>query len=883
MVAKASDSASIDSASASPGGQLLAKREMTESSFGSTIPRADGSNFFPRFQMMRKWFDKSNAKHECLYWATILTGFLQLGIKIASLIIFCEIDDSETPMKPVWIVFTSINILFLCLVLLIYLVRRHYHRGRRWFSTYFSARDSDDTEKLLKSDNEPRHKSFQSGSLLSRLEFLVNVVLTTFIVVTSVVFLANASSHILTLPTYSTRAAVSVGFEATDCALAVVFFVFDMLYECMSFAMVSQALAMLITVLNFLVCVVCIWANEYARIYNSLNWDGSLSDLKSVLSHVRAFSYFGIVVAFASGVGFVSSMALDATNRLSDIGSTLSTTYLLAEFAALIIGIVYFSMSCQNIHLFLSYQWALRNVLIANICCASAAMLLSFFGILAMMKVRQRPMTDLKVEEYDLNKLSEEQLAVWIRLIDTYHKQEGKNPDTAAGFEAISLFKAYINSPMPHMNCRVLRVFDAGAKAYEKIRAWDNLDNHAAFDADEASLINDKEVLINNSTDGDSKAQGQGGGGLSKNAAKRAKLKAAKKAAKRGDSAAATNVHEQLQQSPEEIRRDTQFRNDLISTEALVLLTCIEDYDLLSAVKSTWYGKILSKLIGAESPLKLTCIRFGLLATHWPFRQSMVFTSHTRKPNARAAAVCRAIASYNCALPKNKRCTMILNPTVAHLGMEQVLKPSGWLSVPLPPSHVVDLRPYKKYTLNEYLKKIKYRDQSKAFKRANGEVIETTDFNEINCSKAISLWWNIASKRTADGNTSVLANPTVEFLESLGSVSNEKGSRSLLFLKVDGNVIASAVLFRLGDTITSDIQGLDHENARQYNAYFVMMQETIQIALKSGLKFVDFGPTTSQPKMAIGSQEVEIYGGIFVRAPLSWFVTIFSGSVHVDE
>ena len=37
-----------------------------------------------------------------------------------------------------------------------------------------------------------------------------------------------------------------------------------------------------------------------------------------------------------------------------------------------------------------------------------------------------------------------------------------------------------------------------------------------------------------------------------------------------------------------------------------------------------------------------------------------------------------------------------------------------------------------------------------------------------------------------------------------------KKYRSLLFLKVDNQIIASCVIFRLGDTMTSDIQGLDH-------------------------------------------------------------------------
>ena len=78
--------------------------------------------------------------------------------------------------------------------------------------------------------------------------------------------------------------------------------------------------------------------------------------------------------------------------------------------------------------------------------------------------------------------------------------------------------------------------------------------------------------------------------------------------------------------------------------------------------------------------------------------------------------------------------------------------------------------------------------------------------------------------------------------------------RSLLFLKVDDQIIASCVIFRLGDTMTSDIQGLDHAISKQYKAYFVMMQEVIKIGLREGVKFIDFGPTTEDAKVTIGLQ-----------------------------
>lgn len=853
---------------------LIGKRDSC-SSTSSKSEGGLGSNFNPRFQQLKRWIGVPKNKRTVLFWATVSTGYLQLALKIVSLILICELNNVNVK-RAAWIAFTSTNILLLALSLVLLQCKRYYpHKKLEVIKTLAN----EDKEKLLKSKEEEDTEGKEISGFWSRLGFLYNMFSATFIVITSVVFLANTSSHILTQTTYSTQAAVEIGFQSSDCALAAVFLCFSVLYECLSFAMVAQALTVVISVMKLLISILCIWANQVYRIL-SYPENFYLDDrILQLLSEIKSFTYFGIIIGFASGVGFVTGLSLDASNRLSDLGSTVSMTYIISSGISFCISAVYFGLSCYDIKQFSSDVITLRDVLLANVLVSFVAMVLSIGGIVAMLKVRKRPNTYLMVEEYDLSKLSQDQLDVWARLIDVYNKEESSNPDTAAGCEAISLLKAYADSPMQTMNCRVLRIYDAGTKAYEKIRAWERLDNNDAFGDDESiSLPNKKENLVNEKAD-DSKGQG-----LSKNAAKRAKLKAAKKAANNATGGNPANtVREQLQQSSEKIKRDTEFRNDLIATEALVLLTSIENYDLLSSSANTWYGKLAGRLIGAESPFKLTCIRLGLLATHWPFRQAMLFTSHTRKPNARAAAICRAIADYNKVLPRSKRCTMILNPTVAHRGMEQALRPSGWSSVPLPPSHVIDLRPYANNTLQEYLKKIKYRDQSKNFRRGGGQAIETTDFSTENCTTAIDLWWNIASKRIADGNTSVLANPTVDFLKSLGTSQNEKGYRSLLFLKVDNKIIASAVLFRLGDTITSDIQGLDHEYARQYNGYFVMMQETISLALKSGLKFVDFGPTTSQPKMAIGCKEIYLFGGIYARPPLSWGINLFSGNVHVDE
>lgn len=370
----------------------------------------------------------------------------------------------------------------------------------------------------------------------------------------------------------------------------------------------------------------------------------------------------------------------------------------------------------------------------------------------------------------------------------------------------------------------------------------------------------------------------------SKNALKRAEKKAAKKAQRQGKR---ISVHEALlnpedrQKTQEALEHEKHFQATLMATEALILLTYVENYDLVSNLDSSkWYWRLVQRMLGSQSSLKFLCVRMGLLASHWPFREAIFYTAPAKKPKARTAAVLRAVGDWNKTLSRGERCTMLLCPMVAHQGLESVFNPSGWQTVSVPPSHVVDLRKFQGFALKDYLKAIKYRNQAVAFNKAKGEVIETTDFSEENCTLMMNLWHNIASKRTSEGHTAVLVDPSVSFVRSLGSVKHD-GLRTLLMLKVDGCCIASCVLFRLGDTLTSDLQGLDHELGRHYNAYFVMMQETIAIALREGIKYVDFGPTTSKPKLDIGAKEVHLVGGISSRAPLNWCISAFASNVDL--
>lgn len=330
-----------------------------------------------------------------------------------------------------------------------------------------------------------------------------------------------------------------------------------------------------------------------------------------------------------------------------------------------------------------------------------------------------------------------------------------------------------------------------------------------------------------------------------------------------------------------DIKERVKFHADLMATEALVLLTSIDEYDLTAELKGK-AGEFLRAHFGKESRSKLLCIRFGLLGFHWPFVRSTFYCSNSKHPVARSAAVMYAISRWNKKRPKAERCTILLDPTYKNAVPEQAIQFGGWYRVKLPASHIIDLRRHKSKSIHEFFRAIKYRNQDGVFRQAGGVTVEERIFTRENCDLAISLWQNIARNRSDNGNTSVLIAPTSAFVQTLGSEVNESSHRTLLFLKVHGEVVASCILFRLGDTITSDLQGLHQEHARPLKAYFVMMQEVITIALREGKSFVDFGPTTEKPKVDIGCQSVPLTGALRAsNVLLSAAVRVAAGNVKV--
>ncbi|CAK9441210.1 uncharacterized protein LODBEIA_P50790 [Lodderomyces beijingensis] len=614
------------------------------------------------------------------------------------------------------------------------------------------------------------------------------------------------------------------------------------------------------------------------------------------------FVLSGAFMIGQSIMGITITILVDQKNRLNEIIGRLIFSYDLLLF---FLGLLYIACTAvasvkfdykptgnlNEIPISLPILFGVSvGILLIEFCCTR------YFRIRTLQHVYE-------VEEYDLEELSDHQKRGWSKLIDFNKKYNGG----VTGAYAISLMENYVHAELPGMKCKVLRIFDKEKQTEHPRKKGEGEDanegnggdlekqfassknhhhnqnnfnnshhsNNSSSSHHHHNYLNkmntpydelDQETLLFQNaptlagSDMSIRSLEEEYKPLSKNQLK--KLAKKTKQAKQ-------------QQEMQSLENNTEkFYQELMNTQALVLLTIVEEFDLSERIPG-WIGKKLNKLFGKDSKCPILCIKFGLLGFHWPFKRSTFYTSFTKKPVARSASVLYAISHWN---QTHEKCTVLLDPGYKDASFEAGVDYSGWIKIKLPSSHIIDLRPFVNQSSTEFFKAIKYRNQENAFKQAKGVVDQTFSFNYENCQEIIVMNDKIAESRSSSGQSSQLLHPNWEFIYNLGNFSNDKKERSLLFLKVGDQIIASCVIFRLGETMTSDIQGLDHEISKKYKAYFVMMQEVVKIGLSEHVSFIDFGPTTEDAKVAIGCSVVPLMGSIYPRYKFMGPIISFAAS-----
>jgi hypothetical protein len=326
--------------------------------------------------------------------------------------------------------------------------------------------------------------------------------------------------------------------------------------------------------------------------------------------------------------------------------------------------------------------------------------------------------------------------------------------------------------------------------------------------------------------------------------------------------------------------------NQWDDTEALVLLTIVHNYDVtVAAHLNGFWGTFLKRTLGSINcskhfhPLSL---RLGLIGYQWPFRTSIFFTAANPNPLTRATHILEAIIDWNEVQKSNIHCDVLLLPTLSTELVAKAISIAGFFPLILPPTHLLDLRPHRGKTWNEYMKTLKKgnrRPYIQQFLTKGGTIEEVHDIRPREVGETVCQQWeNIARLRRENKEPATLAKPSPEFISSMGNAMNEP-YRSVVFLHFNNEVIASSVIYKFPNKlITTDIQGLTHEKSRPLKGYFVMLQWVIKEALDKGYDFVDFGPTTPGPKIDLGCVPVPLEVGGYAGNPILAFGIQRAGS-----
>ena len=294
--------------------------------------------------------------------------------------------------------------------------------------------------------------------------------------------------------------------------------------------------------------------------------------------------------------------------------------------------------------------------------------------------------------------------------------------------------------------------------------------------------------------------------------------------------------------------------------------------------------------------------RFCVVGFHWPFRQCVLFTKpldafnaflqldshsatldditpatdqHMRTHVARYVSVLQLVQQYDREQPKELRSDFMLFPVLTSSHVVDAIQASGGVALPILPTYVVDLRPFKGGEWQDYkrhLRKINRKVREGPFEGAGGstEVTEGVDVTEEQAKTLTSLWWQVASYRGNKDQTACLMEPNPVYIQQLAH--HPARFIQMLALKLKETTVAASLLFSLSPTLmTSDVAGFNYpaleaagkEANQQIKAYPVKLAAVLKQAISAGYEWVDFGPTTGSSKMEIGAREMPITGGLF--------------------
>lgn len=408
------------------------------------LPKEEESD--DRHKSVGRWFSKvlpvtsderllvTHSREAILFLALFGFGIFSIMLKVVAMIIYANLGIS---LKASWFGITGTDIAIVTFTLFVILWYRKAH--------------------LATLESSSSHKGRTRLSLWVSLRLVWLTVINVFGSISTIVLVADISDIYLTQNHYFQPKMVAiVCLTAVDAGVNCVFFMVVILYSFLSFSMLSQTILIMTGFFEIFVAVVCTFINSFYHVtqQQTVN-DEALLDL--VLSRAKSFPYFSLVIVSVGASGVFYGATINPYNRLSPAVETAGSIIIGAKLVSEAVCIAYFGLSLSNIAVLSVNSHAFKDILVADPILAFCGILLNAIGIFSLFRLRQRPRTKFKVEEYDLSGLQKHEVTAWASLIDRYSHLV---PGSPSGKEALSLMEAYALSPMKNLHCKVLRVFD---------------------------------------------------------------------------------------------------------------------------------------------------------------------------------------------------------------------------------------------------------------------------------------------------------------------------------------------------------------------------------------------------------------------------------------
>jgi hypothetical protein len=163
------------------------------------------------------------------------------------------------------------------------------------------------------------------------------------------------------------------------------------------------------------------------------------------------------------------------------------------------------------------------------------------------------------------------------------------------------------------------------------------------------------------------------------------------------------------------------------------------------------------------------------------------------------------------------------------------------------------------------------------------------------------MWRAVANKQADTGGSHpTLLQPTETWIRALMQPlddSSNNGSSApvaeLLQLRVPAGLAATSLVCEFGSSLlTSDVAGFDYpllarveqETGTKVHVYSNKLAHVLRRAMEHRVAFVDFGPTTGEPKRQIGCQTVPLYGAaICAQVHMLWLARAAASVVVLNQ